>query len=209
MDRSKDIIKSINRMSGSKSSYQIFSDWIKCTALTIAQSVYHSEQREKEFLKTIREYPIDEFTKLTGMLIETFDEKFEDVLGNLFMGSGWGNKNTGQFFTPYSVSLACAQFQTYSDDEILKMNEPSAGAGGMVIAVAQAMKERGINPQKKLRVIAQDLDWLALYMCYIQLSLLGLDAKIIQGDTLENKSFDNFDKNVFLTPMYVINGCDW
>ena len=209
MNYTKEIIKTIDRMSGSKSSFQVFCDWIKCTALSIAQSIYRSEKREQQFLEIIKEYPKDEFTKMTGMLAETFESEFGDVLGNLFMMSGWGNKNTGQFFTPYSLSLACASTQKYSDTEILKMNEPSAGAGGMIIAVAQSMKEQGINYQKNLRVVAQDLDWNAFYMCYIQLSLLGIDAKCVQGDTLENKFFNNFDENVFLTPMHLINGCTW
>lgn len=209
MDYTKEIIKNIDRMSGSKSSFQVFSDWIRCTALSISQSVYYSEKREKQFLQTIKEYPHDEFARMTGMLTDTLEDVSGDVLGNLFMISGWGNKNTGQFFTPYSVSLACAQLLDYSEENILHLNEPSAGGGGMIIAVAQTMKDAGINFQKQLRVVAQDLDWNALYMCYIQLSLLGIDAKCIQGDTLENRSYKNFDDNVFLTPMYLINGCVW
>ena len=209
MDYTREIIKKVDSMSGSKSSFCVFSDWVKCTALTIAQSVYYNEKREKQFLEIINEYPKYEFAKMTAMLTQTFEDKFGDVLGNLFMMSGWGNKNTGQFFTPYSLSLACANLQKYSKDDILEMNEPSAGAGGMVIAVAQTMKEQDINYQKKLRVVAQDLDWNALYMCYIQLSLLGIDAKCVQGDTLENKNFDNLAENVFLTPMYFLNGCVW
>lgn len=209
MDYTREIIKKIDSMSGSKSSFQVFSDWVKCTALSIAQSVYYSEKREKQFLEIISEYPKDEFSKMAGMLAETFEDKFCDVLGNLFMMSGWCNKNTGQFFTPYSLSLACANLQDYSKEDIVEMNEPSAGAGGMVIAVAQTMKEQGVNYQKKLRVIAQDLDWNALYMCYIQLSLLGIDAKCVQGDTLENKKSENIAENVFLTPMYLLNGCAW
>lgn len=209
MNRTKDIIKIINSLSGSKSSYQVFLDWIKCVALSISQSCLKNEKREQQYLDTIRAYPAQEFSKMAAMLAETIESSTGDILGDLFMISGWGNKNTGQFFTPYSVSLAVAQLQSYENDEIVKMNEPSAGAGGMIIAVAQAMKEKGINYQKNLRVIAQDLDLTAFYMCYTQLSLMGIDAKCVQGDTLQNKLFSNFDENVFLTPMYFINGCVW
>lgn len=209
MDYKKQIINTINKLAGSKSSFQVFSDWVKCTALSISQSVYFSTTREKQFKDLIKEYPQEEFVKMTAMLTETFEDNFSDVLGDLFMMSGWGNKNTGQFFTPYSVSLACANLIQYPQNDIVKMNEPSAGAGGMIIATAQSMKEQGINYQKNLRVIAQDLDWNAFYMCYIQLSLLGIDAKCIQGDTLENKPYKNLDENVFLTPMYLLNGCAW
>ena len=209
MDYKKEIIKSINKLAGSKSSLQVFCDWIKCTALAISQSVYYSPIREKQFREIINEYPQKEFEKMTSMLIETFEDNFSDVLGDLFMVSGWGNKNTGQFFTPYPVSLACANLTQYPQNDIVTMNEPSAGAGGMIIAAAQSMKEQGINYQKSLRVVAQDLDWNAFYMCYIQLSLLGIDAKCIQGDTLENKPYKTFNENVFLTPMYLLNGCIW
>lgn len=217
MDKKKDIIKTINEISGKYSPYEVFNDWIRCSALTISNScaLFHDQlwrKREDMHIETMNKYNLEERKKLVemlGMLTETFESEFGDVLGNLFMMSGWGNKNTGQFFTPYSLSLACASLQKYSDTEILKMNEPSAGAGGMIIAVAQSMKEQGVNYQKNLRVVAQDLDWNAFYMCYIQLSLLGIDAKCVQGNTLENKSSNNFDENVFLTPMYLINGCAW
>lgn len=209
MDRTKEIIKAINSLSGNKSPYQVFSDWIKCAALSISQSCLKIKKREQQYIETIKEYPAQEFSKMAAMLAETIESFPGDVLGNLFMASGWGNKNTGQFFTPYSVSLAAARLQSYENNKTVKMNEPAAGAGGMIIAVAQAMKENGINYQKQLRVIAQDLDLTAFYMCYTQLSLMGIDAKCVQGNTLENQPFSNLDENVFLTPMYFINGCAW
>ena len=209
MDRTKEIIKAVNSLSGSKSPYQVFSDWIKCVALSISQSCLKIKKREQQYIETIKEYPAQEFSKMATMLAETIESLPGDVLGDLFMLSGWGNKNTGQFFTPYSVSLAAARLQSYENNKIVKMNEPAAGAGGMIIAVAQAMKENGINYQKQLRVIAQDLDLTAFYMCYTQLSLMGIDAKCVHGDTLENQPFSNLDENVFLTPMYFINGCMW
>ena len=209
MDRTKEIIKAVNSLSGNKSPYQVFSDWIKCAALSLSQSCFKTKKREQQYIETIKEYPAQEFSKMAAMLAETIESSPGDILGNLFMLSGWGNKNTGQFFTPYSVSLAVARLQSYENNKIVKMNEPAAGAGGMIIAVAQAMKENGINYQKQLRVIAQDLDLTAFYMCYTQLSLMGNDAKCVQGDTLENQPFSNLDENVFLTPMYFINGCVW
>ena len=209
MDRTKEIIKAVNSLSGNKSPYQVFSDWIKCAALSLSQSCLKTKKREQQYIETIKEYPAQEFSKMAAMLAETIESSPGDILGNLFMLSGWGNKNTGQFFTPYSVSLATAKLQCYKSNETVRMNEPAAGAGGMIIAVAQAMKENGINYQKQLRVIAQDLDLTAFYMCYTQLSLMGIDAKCVQGDTLENQPFSNLDENVFLTPMYFINGCVW
>lgn len=211
MDRTKDIIKKIDSMSGSKSPYNVFTDWIKCTALAIMQSVWFSEDREQIYLDIIKDYNGRDFSDMCAWLSETIECKMTDVLGNLFMQSGWGNKNTGQFFTPYTLSLATADLvmTDLPDNEYITLNEPSAGAGGMVIAAAEIVKNSGRNYQKCLRVVAQDLDWNAFYMCYIQLSLYGIDAKVVQGDTLLDKPFKNFDSNVFLTPMFMLNGALW
>ena len=54
----------------------------------------------------------------------------------------------------------------------------------MLIALCKILKERGINYQRKLEITAQDLDWNGVYMTYVQLSLLGAKATVVQGDTL-------------------------
>ena len=54
----------------------------------------------------------------------------------------------------------------------------------MVIATALCLRDKGINYQQRLRVVAQDLDWKAVYMCYVQLSLMGIRATVVQGSTL-------------------------
>ena len=101
------------------------------------------------------------------------------MLGEVYMESIGGNKNSGQFFTPYSVSLATARLtlpDTIDENKKLSLCEPTCGSGGMVIAAAQVLQEKGINYQRVLDVVCQDLDWTAVYMCYVQLSLLGVKA---------------------------------
>ena len=71
-----------------------------------------------------------------------------------------------------------------ADDKLLEIHEPSCGAGGMIIAVTQLMKDEGLNPQRNMHVVTQDLDYLAVYMTYVQLSLLGIKAIVVQGDSL-------------------------
>jgi hypothetical protein len=71
-----------------------------------------------------------------------------------------------------------------SEEQPFIINEPSTGGGGMIIAAARVLKDRGINPQRCMEVVAQDLDWKGVYMTYVQLSLLGIKATVVQGDTL-------------------------
>ena len=66
----------------------------------------------------------------------------------------------------------------------LTILEPSCGGGAMVIAAAKILQEEGVNYQKVMDVVAQDLDWKGVYMCYVQLSLLGISAICVQGNTL-------------------------
>lgn len=206
MGRKQEIIKTINDMSGRYSGYQIFSDWIQCLALAIQNSccMIHDkvwQDREQLYVDTMRKYTEEEKEKiafLTACLIDTLEEGPDDVLGKIYMEAGIGSKIAGQFFTPFHVSELCARmgaedFIKSFDDKMTKLrdgmtkltiNEPSCGGGAMIIAVAKILKEEGINYQKVMSVVAQDLDWKGVYMCYVQLSLLGISAICVQGDTL-------------------------
>ena len=195
MDRKKDIIKIINIIAGKYSAYAVFPDWIRWCSLSISNSCqwFHDQiwkDREQLYLDTIKRYTPEEgkkFLEMFNLLIETLEEP-TDVLGQIYMESGMGSKAAGQFFTPYHLSLACAKVAVQGvepdKDGLYRINEPSCGGGGMIIAAAMALREQGIDYQRKMRVIAQDLGWKGVYMCYLQLSLLGINAVCVQGNTL-------------------------
>ena len=194
----EEIVKTISSISGKYSSYEIFSDWVKCMALSLSNSssLLHSRtwtSREEEYKATMDKYTADEQKKIldmTGMLTLALEDDMRDVLGDVYMAGGMGSKSTGQFFTPFHVSYMTArlslenQFGHISQNDRIELNEPSCGGGGMIIAVAKVLQEHGENYQKKMRVTTQDLDWKAVYMCYVQLSFLGINAVVVQGDTL-------------------------
>lgn len=208
----KQIAACIKQMSGKYAPQVVFADWIQCVALSISNSVqiFHDnlwKQREEQYLATMNRYGKEERMKMAemaGMLILTYEKGLGDVLGEVYMESIGGNKNSGQFFTPYSVSLAAARLtlpDTIDENKKLSFCEPTCGSGGMVIAAAQVLQEKGINYQRVLDVVCQDLDWTAVYMCYVQLSLLGVKAIVAQGNTLSEPNTANHPKEkVFYTP---------
>jgi len=107
------------------------------------------------------------------------------------------NKWTGQFFTPYDLCRFMAKMQISDDMRqviaergFIRANEPACGAGAMIIALCTEMKAAGINYQKALHFIAQDIDIRAVHMTYLQLSLLHCPAVIVHGNTptLEERS---------------------
>lgn len=195
------LIKAIQDMAGRYSPYEVFCDWLRCCAISIANAtsphidpIY--QQRELQWKDTMSRYSRQEqdmFGEMLGMLIMALEEDIRDVIGDVYMKAGIGNKTTGQFFTPFNLSLLTAEMalpKEIKQGERITLNEPSSGCGGMIIAAAKIIKQRGLNYQKVMDVVAQDIDHKAVYGTYVQLSLLGIKAVVVQGDTLSEPFTD-------------------
>jgi type I restriction-modification system DNA methylase subunit len=183
--------------------YQVFSDFLTMAACSISNSLDRRffEEREKLYLDTVKRYSKDEaerFAQLLGLLVQVFEPVagevvYRDALGELYMGLELGNEWTGQFFTPYSVALMKAMM-VLGDADALRVEieargfvralEPCVGGGALVIATADAMKRLGINYQQHLHFTCIDVDFKAVCMAYIQLSLLHIPAVIVHGNAL-------------------------
>ena len=173
-------------MIGKYGVYNIFEDWVRMLALAYANQIVFSQKREDEYLEIVKRYDDAEIAKFCEMyvwLLEWAEEQMTDMLGYIYMHLELGSKAHGQFFTPYHVCQMMAKMQKY-DGKIIKVNEPSCGAGGNIIALAEALKEQGINYQQKMEVICQDIDTKAVYMTYVQMCLYGIPAIVYQANTL-------------------------
>jgi type I restriction-modification system DNA methylase subunit len=129
---------------------------------------------------------LNKFCYMIALIAQALEENMEDILGRIFMEAGLGSAQTGQFFTPFSISMAMARLNINDIPQTgkIRLHEPACGAGGMIIATCKVLRERGIDYQRRLDVVAQDLDWRAVFMTYLQLSLLGCRAIVCQGNTL-------------------------
>lgn len=191
--------------------FTVFADFLEMAALSISNSVdlYHFEKREKRYLEIIGRYDrkeIDMFPQLLGELTNALEVEPTDVLGNIYGQLELSNKWRGQFFTPMSVSQMMAELTLTGYEEKIKeqgyitVNEPACGGGVTIIALANALRKNGYNYQQCMRVVAQDIDIKSVHMCYLQLSLLGVDAVVMRGDTLAYK----FDDDVWKTPAHIL-----
>ncbi len=61
------------------------------------------------------------------------------------------------------------------------------GSGGMIITYAETLKEQGYNYQNQLFVEAIDINETCFMMAFIQLSLYGIPARVMLGNTIELK----------------------
>lgn len=208
-DSIEKIIKIITNMSGNYTPYTIFSDWVKMAAIAIqnACDMFHGElwgKREKQYLECANKYTHDDLIKFCDMfnyLTLAFENNgIYDYLGEIYMRSGAGSKLTGQFFTPFHLSelTSSVALNQFNEEKIIEINEPSVGGGGMILAAAKVLHDKGINYQKCLKVTAQDLDWNGVYMAYVQFSLIGIKATVVQGNTLQAPYHTGYDADKIL-----------
>jgi type I restriction-modification system DNA methylase subunit len=193
--RGKDFIKLLEHLKPSKNAYEVFSDW-----LVIASAALYSWKKdegvESEYLNIAKHYTKEEHEKhaqLLMMAVEALEEREQDFLGEVFTYANLANEKNGQYFTPYNISLMTAKIimgeNGFPKNRVCRISDPCCGAGGMLIAGAMVMKERGFNYQRDALFIAQDIDARCARMAYIQLSLLGAPAIIYCMNTLSMEIF--------------------
>lgn len=183
----------------------VFTDFLEIEAIVISNSMMHDAEKEERYKYLINKYnKMDQYMlgNIAGELAITLEEEPNDWLGKIFMEL-LGGKHQGQFFTPYHITKMITAIsldhERIKRDGFIKVKEPSAGGGAMIIALAEEMKRCGYNIEKQLIVECSDLDINSVYMCYIQLSLLGIRAKVSHKNSLTDEVFGSWR-----TPIYKI-----
>lgn len=231
-DGQKAIVKLLDGLTGRYSRWEVWQDFIIMSAISIANTVGgpHKDAREKEYLTRASKYTKQESEVFSQMLYEVVADlernPDQDMLGELFMSLDLANEWKGQFFTPYSVCRAMAAM-SYGEDFKAKVekqgwvsvNDPACGAGALLIAFANECRRPGhdLNYQTSVLFVAQDIDFLAGCMCYIQLSLMGCPGYVVIDDSLARPatSWDAHGlipkdgPNIWYTPMYFRDVWHW
>lgn len=206
----EDVLKILNSMTGEYRLRTVFTDWVEMCAIAISNSMDLRDdvraKRGQRFDELAKRYDRDNMSHAFGLLAYSMEMKPRDILGDLYMQTEQGNKATGQFFTPYHLSELCAGVAEYDPDAdgIIRMHEPACGSAGMMIAAAEKLRGDGVNYQKCVKAECFDIDRNCVHMAYVQLSLIGLPAKVSIADTLSSDPVDR--ERMFFTPMWWANG---
>lgn len=83
---------------------------------------------------------------------------------------------------------------------IATISGPACGSAGMIIVYAECLLEDDVNPSAPLFASCIDIDPIAADMAFIQLSLLGIAAEVVTGNTLTMQ----FNR-VRYKPVYYLN----
>lgn len=225
-------MKSFRTLTSDKHSYTVWSDLMTVFALSImnplTSKMFMSENeklkklwnaRENRYLQIVNSYS-KEKRELMPQMLACIVNEFErnpnqDLLGQMYMELGVSNNKAGQFFTPYSVCQCMAEM-TIDKPSLRKqvkekgwctINDYACGGGATLIAAVEQCRKlfNRLNWQNHVLIFANDIDKICAYMCYIQLSLLGVAAIVTISDAIVNPVVD-FYKNperVLFTPQYL------
>ncbi|MGU3778947.1 N-6 DNA methylase [Burkholderia metallica] len=224
-----ELVKLIQQFGYSHQTNTVFADFVEMAAIALSNSVDKPQfdTREKRYLEIVGKYKPDEVQLLARMFAEltlSFEHRLgvaddlppgalprsgnlTDVLGETYMMMGIGNARAGQFFTPYSVSRLMAGITIGSRSEVIeqegfmRMQEPACGAGGMVIATADALLAIGQNYQQTMHATCIDIDARCVHMTYLQLSMLHIPAIIVHGNALTMEVW-----GMWYTPAHILGG---
>ncbi|MGT0193757.1 N-6 DNA methylase [Burkholderia pyrrocinia] len=207
----------------------VFADFVEISAIALSNSVDKPqfEPREKRYLEIVGKYKPEElqlFARMFAELTLSFEHRLEvddnlrpgalpcpgnltDVLGETYMMLEIGNDRAGQFFTPYSVSRLMAgiligdRSEGIERDGFMRMQEPACGAGGMVIATADALLSIGQNYQQTMHATCIDIDARCAHMTYLQLSMMHIPAIVVHGNALTLEVW-----GMWYTPAHTLGG---
>lgn len=144
--------------------------------------------------------------ELFCLMICALEAKFHDYLGAIFMELELGDDRSGQYFTPYHLQSLMAKLvmpdveQAIQREGFVTISDPASGSAGMIIAYAENLLEAGFNPSEQMYAHCVDIDPIAADMSFIQLSLLGIPAQVVTGNSLTLEC-----SRVRFTPVYYIN----
>ncbi len=197
--------------------HEVWSGFITMTACSIANSCDKQffNEREELYLSIAKKYTKEElevFAEMFAIVVMALENNPEqDFLGSLFSSLNLHNEWKGQFFTPYhigqfmaAVNLVDADKQLQQKD-IITVNDCCCGAGCLLVAFANEARKAGIDFQRRVVFIAQDIDHTAALMCYIQLSLLGCKAIVKIGNSLTDPFIEQepISDKIWFSPMYL------
>jgi type I restriction-modification system DNA methylase subunit len=190
----------IRQLSYSQHLFTTFRHFVEMSAIAFSNVAdpINKAAREEQYLSIVKQYKpetVQQFPELLSMLTLCLEHEPTDVLGVLYHRLELHNEQSGQFFTPFPVCQAMAKMLVHdakrlvAEQEFIRAHEPCVGSGAMVIALAQALREEGINYQQCLHVTAIDVDLLAVHMAHVHCTLLHIPALIVHGDTLRAQTY--------------------
>jgi len=197
---------------------QVYRDFIAYCALRLSIPIdpVHREERVKilgNLLESYREPEQAAFVQTLSQLLKVIEKNvsmgsYDDVLSRAFYEVNAHNKALKQEFTPDDIASLMARITGGSIEVLPKegyftLTDPTCGSGNLLLAMAETLASKGFNPTEELVVQAVDLDICCAHMAYIHLSLYGIPAVVIRGNTITLEEYDRWYTPAYLRRKWV------
>ncbi len=200
----RDFIRIVHELREDRSYREIFEDFLELSycalAKTAALSLEDADALERRYMKvagTRDRAFIEAMPELLALAATALNDPDGcDFLGDVAADLGTLNGEAGQFFTPFEVSKMMATIilgdagRTIDAKGYITIDEPTAGAGGVILAAASILGHGGHDASRQMFVRATDISLTAFKMCYVQLALRDIPAMVVHGDTLRLSVWD-------------------
>ena len=198
---------------------QTFSDFLYYGALLISAHTdpVHTEERFKCLKRLKVNYKDNEWEAFHQGLIDlcgTFVHNsqiglYKDLFAVPFTQIGAASQTLKQDFTPECVgkligALSFPAKISLPEEGFFSLGDQACGSGMLLLAGAQRIADAGYNPAKQLVIQAADLDARCVHMAYLHLSLYGIPAVVVHGNTMDLKEYDRW-----YTPAYLWGKWIW
>lgn len=198
----QNFVKELSRLDSSKTVTEKFRDFCElayCAYAKLTASREQAETLENRYMQIVSTYPdkdtIRAYPALIGQAYIAVNQG-EDFLGHVAAEIGALDVRAGQFFTPLHVCQLMAEIglvgagSLIRDQGFITLNEPTAGAGAMILAAADVLERQGFDPAFHMIVKAQDISQLCFHMCFLQLTFKGIPALVERANTLSMEVFE-------------------
>jgi len=202
-DLKKDFIKVLESIDRSKHRQDNFRNFCEMAYCAIAKRTQTDTDKadalEDRYMEIVGTYQNKDdvriMPELMGLTTQAVLNARCDFLGEIAADISALDTKNGQFFTPYDVAKLMAKMQMpdipklIEDKGFFSLSDPAAGAGCMLLVAADCVEEAGYNPMDCMSVHATELNRTTYHMLYVQLSLRGIAAQVIHGNSLSLETF--------------------
>jgi len=199
-----DFLRALDSFDRSKTRTEIFRIFCEMAYCALAKRASpFPDQRERlegDYMSCVGMFPnkddVRRMPEMMGLAMQTITTGCVDFFGQVAAEIGALDARLGQFFTPYEVSRMMAEMSLgdvsaqIEAQGFITISEPAAGAGGMLMALADVIEAQGFDPARHLWVEAVELSSATFHMAYVQIAARGIAGRVINGNSITLETFD-------------------
>lgn len=196
-----EVLESFDRYKDKGEHFRNFCTLSYCAlAKQTAFSKEAADNLEERYMSIVHSYKnkddVRKMPKLMSLTLTALQHGGCDFLGELATELEILDKENGQFFTPYHVATMMSKIllpdipETIEQDGFFSASDPAAGAGCMLLAIADEVVQQGFELSECLSIEAIELNRTTYHMLFVQLALRGIPAHVVNGNSLTQEVFE-------------------